>query len=55
VVLVAPELADASTGTNARELAKVTRVPVVAVLPRADVTTLAQRDDLTAWLRSFTR
>jgi dethiobiotin synthetase len=55
VVLVAPELPDASTGTNARELARVTRIPVVAVLPRADVPTLAQREDLTAWLRTFAR
>lgn len=55
VVLVAPELADASTGTNAAELPKVTRVPVVAVLPRADIATLAERNDLTAWLRMFAR
>jgi len=55
IVLVAPELADASTGTNARELAKVTQVPVVAVLPRAPVATLALREDLTAWLRAFAR
>lgn len=53
VVLVAPELADASTGTNAAELPKVTRVPVVAVLPRADIATLSLRDDLTSWLRTF--
>lgn len=53
LVLVAPELADASTGTNAAELRRVTRVPVVAVLPRADVATLAHREDLVAWLRGF--
>ena len=55
VVLVAPELADASTGTNAAELALVTPVPVVAVLPRADIATLARRDDVDAWIRSFAR
>lgn len=55
VILVTPELADDSTGTNAAELAHVTRIPVVAVLPRADVATLARRDDIDAWLRSFTR
>ena len=55
VILVTPELADDSTGTNAAELAHVTRIPVVAVLPRADVATLARRDDIAAWLRSFTR
>ena len=55
VVLVAPELADDSTGTNAAELAQVTRIPVVAVLPRADVATLARRDDLDAWIQSFAR
>ncbi len=55
VILVTPELADDSTGTNAAELAHVTRIPVVAVLPRADVATLAHRDDIDAWLRSFAR
>jgi dethiobiotin synthetase len=54
ILLVAPELPDASTGTNARELAKVTRTPVVAVLPRASIETLAQHPDLTSWLRAFT-
>jgi dethiobiotin synthetase len=53
VVLVAPEQADASTGTNARELVAVTAVPVVAELPRAPVATLAMRADLTSWLRAF--
>jgi dethiobiotin synthetase len=53
IVLVAPEVPDASTGTNARELATVTRAPVVADLPRADVPTLALREDLSAWLRAF--
>jgi dethiobiotin synthetase len=54
ILLVAPELPDASTGTNAGELAKLTRTPVVAVLPRAPVATLAERPDLTSWLRAFT-
>ena len=55
VVMIAPELADASTGTNAAELSLVTRVPVVAVLPRAAIATLAQREDLEAWLQHFAR
>jgi dethiobiotin synthetase len=55
VVLVAPELADDSTGTNAKELALVTRVPVVAVLPRAEIATLALREDVEAWVRGFAR
>jgi dethiobiotin synthetase len=53
LVLVAPELPDASTGTNAAELGKVTNVPVIAVLPRADIATLAVREDVTAWVRGF--
>jgi dethiobiotin synthetase len=38
VVLSAPELPDLSTGTNGRELAALTRVPVLAELPRTDAT-----------------
>ena len=37
IVLVAPELSDRSTGTNAAELAVVTDVPVVAVGPRGPI------------------
>jgi dethiobiotin synthetase len=46
IVVVAPEHPDASTGTNARELARVADVPVVATLPRADVATLSEHPDL---------
>ena len=53
IILVAPEAADASTGTNAAELGKVTDVPVVIALPRADAATLATRDDVTSWVRAF--
>jgi dethiobiotin synthetase len=53
VILVTPERADDSTGTNAAELAMVTHVPVVAVLPRAEIATLARRDDVEAWVRAF--
>ena len=55
VVVVAPEHADASTGTNARELAVVCDVPVVAELPRADAATLATRTDVAAILRDLVR
>jgi len=41
VVLMAPELADTSTGTNASELAAVMPVPVLASLPRRPAHELA--------------
>ena len=53
VILIAPEIADDSTGTNAAELGLVTRVPVVAVLPRAESATLALRADIESWIRAF--
>jgi dethiobiotin synthetase len=53
VVLVAPAVADASTGTNARELGVVTDVPVVASLPRAEVAALATHPDLVALASSL--
>ncbi len=40
IVLSAPETADASTGTNAAELALVTDVPVLASFPRAPIEAL---------------
>ncbi len=54
IVLVAPadESRDASTGTNAAELALVTDVPVVAVLPRGPLEGSAAR--LGGWLASLT-
>jgi dethiobiotin synthetase len=55
VVLVAPEHADASTGTNAAELPLATDLPLLAVVPRADVATLALREDLTALVRGLVR
>jgi dethiobiotin synthetase len=55
IVVVAPEHPDASTGTNAVELAVVTELPVLATLPRADVATLSARDDLTAILSDLVR
>ncbi|MEA2750691.1 MAG: dethiobiotin synthetase [Myxococcales bacterium] len=55
IVMVAPEHADASTGTNAVELAVVTDVPVLAQLPRADVATLSARADLSAILGELVR
>ena len=53
IILVAPEHADASTGTNAVELRLVSSVPVVASLPRADVGTLAGHADLEKLLRDL--
>jgi len=41
VALVTPEASDASTGTNAAELARYTRVPVLATVPRGTVDALA--------------
>jgi dethiobiotin synthetase len=41
VVLVAPEQRDASTGTNAAELARFVRVPVLPTVRRATATDLA--------------
>jgi dethiobiotin synthetase len=55
IVVVAPEHADASTGTNAAELAVVCDVRVVAELPRADVATLAARADVAAILGELVR
>lgn len=55
IVVVAPEHADASTGTNAAELALVCDVRVVAELPRADVATLAARADVTAIVSELVR
>jgi dethiobiotin synthetase len=51
IVLVDPPAPDASTGTNARALALVTDVPVLAVVPRASVSDLADREDLAAVVR----
>jgi dethiobiotin synthetase len=55
LVIVAPEHADASTGTNAAELSVVCDVPVLAELPRADVATLAARADVAAILNDLVR
>ena len=48
IVLNAPPHPDASTGTNAAELALVTRAPLIATVPRADVELLADGPDLAA-------
>jgi dethiobiotin synthetase len=55
IVMVAPEHADASTGTNAAELAMVTGIPVLAALPRADVAALSSRNDLGAILTALVK
>lgn len=55
IVLVAPEVADASTGTNAAELAVVCSLPVLASLPRTDVATLSRRADVAELLRGVIR
>jgi dethiobiotin synthetase len=46
VALVAPEIPDASTGTNAAELARYTGVPVLATVPRGTVAELADHPAL---------
>jgi dethiobiotin synthetase len=53
VILSAPDLADASTGTNAAELSLVTEVPVVASLPRASVEELSRDPALNQLVRSW--
>ncbi len=53
IIVVAPEHADASTGTNASELRLVSNVPVVASLPRADVAALSAHADLEKLLRDL--
>lgn len=55
IVVVAPEQPDASTGTNAVELAVVSEIPVLATIPRTDVATLSARADLTAILSDLVR
>jgi dethiobiotin synthetase len=55
IVLVAPETPDASTGTNAAELALVTDLPVLAVVPRGEMSVLAERPDLTSLVRALVR
>ena len=55
ILLVAPEHADASTGTNAAELAVVSAIPVLASVPRADVAALASRADLATLLTELVR
>ena len=52
IVLVAPEAPDASTGTNAEELALVTDLQVLALVPRAAMSVLAERPDIAAIARS---
>lgn len=53
VVLVAPELTDASTATNGRELAAVCGMRVAAEIPRAEIGALAMREDIATLLRSL--
>jgi dethiobiotin synthetase len=55
IVLVAPEHADASTGSNAKELSVVSALPVLAELPRAEVSALTTRDDLRALVGQLLR
>lgn len=55
VVLVAPASPDASTGSNASELALVTDLDVLAVVPRDDAVRLAERADLRAVMRRLVR
>jgi dethiobiotin synthetase len=51
IVLVAPETPDTSTGSNANELALVTDLPVLAIVPRGEMRALAARADLAAIVR----
>lgn len=53
IVLSAPATPDASTGTNAAELCMVTRVPVLATLPRTTVDDPRVLDALAPVVRDF--
>jgi len=55
VVLVAPEHSDASTGTNAAELVRVLSVPVLATVPRASASTLADGPEVSVILQALLR
>lgn len=55
IVLSVPEHPDASTGRNAAELARVTSVPVVGVLPRAVPAALAELVALQAIVETIVR
>lgn len=52
IILIAPEARDASTGRNATELPVVTDVPLLAVVPRGEMSALAVRSDLGAIVRT---
>lgn len=53
IVLVAPERSDASTETNALELARILPVPVLAIVPRGSVSTLADGVAMAAVVRAL--
>ena len=53
IILVAPEHADTSTNTNAGELSVVTTLPLVAAIPRENISVTAQRPELSRFLRAF--
>jgi len=55
IVLNAPATADLSTGSNAAEVAVVTAVPVLAVVPRAEIAEVSARADVAAIARPFVR
>lgn len=52
IILVAPEAPDTSTGTNAGELRVVTDLPVLAIVPRGEMSALAARSDLASLVRT---
>jgi dethiobiotin synthetase len=53
VVLIAPAHSDASTGTNASELTRLLRMPVLAVVPRASPAVLAEGPAIGAIARAL--
>ena len=55
IVLNTPAAADLSTGSNAAEVAVVTKVPVLAVVPRAAIAELSARADVAALVRPLVR
>ncbi len=52
IVLVAPLSPDASTGTNAGELALVTELPLLGLVPRGEIAALAEQSDIVSLVRT---
>jgi len=54
IILMAPAIPDASTGSNAEELRTIIKPPILGTLPRADARALANAPGVAAVLRRLT-